>query len=347
MLAIVVALILYPFFCVAAIVVGTYDMLKRLLKYKFLVVLFSILLTLYLSNIALTLCDARTWLPPQRGVKDNDHTWGHAIRLNGLGYREREIGIKKPGVLRVMVLGDSLTWGTGMDPCDRWTDRLQSRLGDGYEVYNFACSGDSTQKEAMRMKYLWNRIRPDIVMVGFCYNDPQIYSQIWCPELEKFNDRYGGVLSSAEKSFKTIRLWHVWERIEKAIRMLAYPSAFEAVGRCYDPNSEAWHNWQDALMSIKSCGKPCYFLSLITCGILDAPVRGWHRQVEGHAEQIGFNVVAFDTEMKGLAKKQMMINGYDGHPSVLLQEIYAKKIYEMLVMPGCESHDFMTVGPEG
>ena len=42
-------------------------------------------------------------------------TWGHLLKNNQLGFREREFDIPKPpGAFRVMVLGDSFTWGAGL-----------------------------------------------------------------------------------------------------------------------------------------------------------------------------------------------------------------------------------------
>ena len=139
---------------------------------------------LYAANVGLWLYDPTTWLPECDSRNRTIATWGCLVVNNSLGYREREIGPKGHGIRRVMVLGDSLTWGTGMDPCDRWTDRLQKQLGNGYEVLNFAKSGDCTQKEAMRLRYLKANLQPDIVIVGFCCNDPQPQPENWCVEKE-------------------------------------------------------------------------------------------------------------------------------------------------------------------
>lgn len=60
-------------------------------------------------------------------------------------------GVENPGV-RVLALGDSYTVGTGVDPADRWVDRLASRLrSDGVPVVDpevVAANGWTTDRLA-------------------------------------------------------------------------------------------------------------------------------------------------------------------------------------------------------
>ena len=52
---------------------------------------------------------------PGLNVPAGRYTWGHRVSDNSLGFREREFALPKPpGVCRVMVLGDSFTWGAGL-----------------------------------------------------------------------------------------------------------------------------------------------------------------------------------------------------------------------------------------
>jgi len=53
-------------------------------------------------------------------------TWSHSVVNNALGFREREVRIPKPpSLFRVMVLGDSLTWGAGLATDQRYSDLLK------------------------------------------------------------------------------------------------------------------------------------------------------------------------------------------------------------------------------
>src|SRR5262249_51961090 len=62
--------------------------------------------------------------------------WNEAhVRLNSLGIREREFPPERtPGVLRVSVVGDSFAFGQGVEEGERFSNRIETRLGRGFEV---------------------------------------------------------------------------------------------------------------------------------------------------------------------------------------------------------------------
>ena len=66
---------------------------------------------------------------------------------NTLGYRTGEIPRKKdPAAFRIFFLGDSTTFGWGVDQDERFTELLQDRLNFvqntiSYEIYNFGIPG--------------------------------------------------------------------------------------------------------------------------------------------------------------------------------------------------------------
>ncbi len=60
---------------------------------------------------------------------------------NALGFREREIPPKSPDRYRIAVLGDSVTWGQGLQANDRFSNLLGERLGPRFEVFNFGECG--------------------------------------------------------------------------------------------------------------------------------------------------------------------------------------------------------------
>jgi len=59
------------------------------------------------------------------------YTWGNPVVNDSFGFREREFAIPKPdNVFRIMVLGDSLTWGAGLAVEERYTNRLEKYLNE-------------------------------------------------------------------------------------------------------------------------------------------------------------------------------------------------------------------------
>jgi hypothetical protein len=87
---------------------------------------------------------------------------------------------KPPGVFRIVALGDSFTEGQGVDFDDIWPKRLERYLneyrgekGVRYEVLDLALSGTSTPHQLRILREVGLRHRPDLVVLGYCLNDPE------------------------------------------------------------------------------------------------------------------------------------------------------------------------------
>lgn len=98
-------------------------------------------------------------------------------RMNSLGFRDEEFAREKPaGEWRVLALGDSFTFGLGVQQPDLWTEVLQRRLaaerGGPVQVINggFAC-GHYPPQYVPWLADAGLSLQPDVVIVGLCLND--------------------------------------------------------------------------------------------------------------------------------------------------------------------------------
>jgi len=95
---------------------------------------------------------------------------------NRLGYRDQDHEEAKPaGVLRVVVLGDSIAAGYRIE---RFEDtfpgilgRSLSGLGLPVEVLNFGVTGYNTEQQVETLRARALAFEPDIVLVAYCHND--------------------------------------------------------------------------------------------------------------------------------------------------------------------------------
>jgi acyl-CoA thioesterase-1 len=74
----------------------------------------------------------------------------------------------------LLVVGDSLSAGFGLDLEDTWVALLETRLrqeGYGYKVVNASISGDTTGNGARRFNRALNIHQPDIVIIELGGND--------------------------------------------------------------------------------------------------------------------------------------------------------------------------------
>src|ERR1041385_2285125 len=104
--------------------------LKRAALLLFINAVMLVLLT-YGFEFFLRWRDPKRVLPPNGFVNGQMVTWGYPVVKNHFGFREREFKTPKPpNTFRIMVLGDSLTWGVGIAPEQRYTYLLERQLRD-------------------------------------------------------------------------------------------------------------------------------------------------------------------------------------------------------------------------
>src|SRR5262245_45917719 len=116
---------------------------------------------------------------PYRGwemVPGTHYTYLHSVHVNALGLRGPELGPKAPGELRVLFLGDSLTYGQGVadDETVPYTlERgLRAREPDrAWTVVNGGVRAYGTAQELGLLEELGARIEPDVVVLGWYWND--------------------------------------------------------------------------------------------------------------------------------------------------------------------------------
>jgi lysophospholipase L1-like esterase len=90
------------------------------------------------------------------------------IHINSFGMRDKERTLeKKEGVLRIAVLGDSMTEGSEVKNDETYSSQLEQILGEKVEVLNFGVSGFGTAHEYATYVHKVRQFKPDIVIVGF------------------------------------------------------------------------------------------------------------------------------------------------------------------------------------
>jgi lysophospholipase L1-like esterase len=96
------------------------------------------------------------------------------IASNKDGFRTREFSPKKKGTFRVVTLGDSSTFGWGVDPEDTWQYLLEKRLKPKYgaaEVFNLGLSGHSTRHGLGVLRHYAWKLDPDLIIISYGAND--------------------------------------------------------------------------------------------------------------------------------------------------------------------------------
>lgn len=106
----------------------------------------------------------------------NGYFAGKPFSTNSLGMRDYEILIEKPvDTIRILALGDSVTFGHGVTLNETFAKQLEKQLSKkiktpSFNVINAGTPGNSTFQEYYDLKKLL-KLKPDIIILQFTLND--------------------------------------------------------------------------------------------------------------------------------------------------------------------------------
>jgi hypothetical protein len=105
-------------------------------------------------------------------VRDVALAPGKRLNSNGRGLRgAREYSYEKPpGVTRIVVLGDSFTFGEDVDDSETYSRQLETML-PGVEVLNLGVHGYGHDQMLVYLREEGLRYKPDVVLLGFLSDD--------------------------------------------------------------------------------------------------------------------------------------------------------------------------------
>lgn len=102
-------------------------------------------------------------------------TLGEQISINSHGFRGPEFSMSKPeGARRIMIIGDSFTFGMGVNSEDTYAKQLESLLkgqGKNFEVLNCGVIGYRMWQNYEVLKHKAPQLKPDLIILGVFLND--------------------------------------------------------------------------------------------------------------------------------------------------------------------------------
>lgn len=145
--------------------------------------------------------DKELMFVPRKNIKGNHDKQGSfstTFQTNSRGLRDKEYALKKPdGIKRIVVVGDSFTWGFGVNDSDIYTERMESLLPDT-EVINLGVTAYQLPQEIHYFKREGGVYDPDILIVTLCLND-FIHGKVKAED-EKSSSDIGDIGPSESKS---------------------------------------------------------------------------------------------------------------------------------------------------
>jgi len=221
-------------------------------------------------------------------------------------------------------------------------------------VLNCALPGIATTQQRDILKEHIDRLQPDRIVVGFCLNDTQPRSQYDSVERDAFERRFGPAMNALSRWLRGVRLSRTDRLTQHAIYRSAevagvLPRWQVALQRTYEKDSVEWKDFERALQDIKAMSDaaqlaPPLFSVLNQGTYIDRPTDyrkpdrelkiflAWYAQAAAAAAAIGFRTYNHAREIaEQLPNEILAVNTDDGHPSARLNQVYARKLFDMII----------------
>jgi lysophospholipase L1-like esterase len=271
---------------------------------------------------------------PDRGHyhKNNSkaHLMGVDISINSLGLRDREYSLGKPkNVYRIMVLGDSITLGWGVDQRDCYPQQLEemlrknvsSKTGVDYEVINTGVGNYNTVQELAYFKDEGYRLNPDMIILGFHINDAE-------PVPRKTKSFF------LNHSHLMVLFWSKMNMIMS--RFSPRHNYIDYYNSLYRDSYPGWIRCQNALKELKNyCSNNNKKLLVVLIPELHDlsnayPFKEAYKKVEDFVKSQSISYLDLYPYFKGRTREELWVSYEDAHPNKTGHEIIARGIYEYL-----------------
>ena len=111
---------------------------------------------------------------PYSVVEHVTEEFSYQARINNLGFRDRDFAVRRSGAKRVLAIGDSFTYGWGVDAKDSWPKVMEGELRRGgleIEVANLGAPGAGPREYSALAERAIPLLRPDLIVVAMLQAD--------------------------------------------------------------------------------------------------------------------------------------------------------------------------------
>jgi hypothetical protein len=268
---------------------------------------------------------------------------GHRVRTNSLGFRDREHDFEPAaGVLRIVVLGDSVAAGETVAARDAFPARLERWLrgrGVPVEVVNLAIPMTGTYQHARILGYWGQRFRPQLIVYLAHLNDlcdnPEFLDGRQAQWLERMLSPQGWPLRERWLRYSFFYDWLKTRKLHRRLLEQTENPAKLREARCQRQYPLAWEYMEEALAEVRVAarGVPLVYAILPFLGYLDGvyPFHEIHRRLGVLASANGFHVVDLLPVLRGRNGKELWVYPSNSHPGAAGHALIADAVGRALV----------------
>lgn len=254
---------------------------------------------------------------------------------------------KNENVYRILVLGDSFTFGQGVHRYDAYPSRLETLLNlsakvKRAEVINWGIRGYSTVQEFELLKKGISKVKPDLLIVEITLNDPEIVPyRVTHPYL----DQHGHVQLSNP-------IFHYWRSLRFIVERIINTQTRSDYEQYYFDifnNPDSWGNFQSSLANMKALTDklniPMFavvFPLFSHTANTSYPFIPLHKKIKDALGALRISSLDLLGQYKNVpADRLQVIPGVDSHPNEIAQRIAADAIYRTFKRRKTVPDDFL------
>ena len=259
------------------------------------------------------------------------------VRYNKHGYRDYEYSLKKPeGIFRVLILGDSQTFGSGIKNLEEtWVKKLEAKLqnerrNESIEVLSISGPGWNSDTHLYELFENGFKFNPDLVILAYYHNDIPFPISVNCNSSER------KVVTNINifQSYKLSRFidFRINRLLEKFGEKPSYPDCLNQV---YDSIGWQMNKFYLDIMGLALSVQNIHFMITVIPLIhnLDNsyPLLGPHEKLKEFAQQRNLEFLDFYEEgFKNLDANNLKISKTDHHLNQNAGDIVASTLFSKL-----------------
>lgn len=267
--------------------------------------------------------------------------FGHEVHINSLGMRDREIDPRTTAETRIMVLGDSIPFGIGVDYEHAFPFQLEVILREtlrrDFRVLNMGVPSYNTEQEYLQLKTIGLSLHPDLVLLLFTSND--LESRMWV-----FEKRGAWYTDLAQRSYAVSLLYTLYRRLTAlAGRVRQADSSTPMPGivcnaREFPATPASGEKWNRVAIALTNINRllMARHIPFAVFSLNEAP--DISTALDRIAERSGFPYLNLETlqdpRWAEYPFRQISNSAVDSHPNALGNRIIATAIAESLLETG-------------
>ena len=253
--------------------------------------------------------------------------YGATVEINSLGLRDRELDPSKdPGEFRILVMGDSLPFGIGVEfdeSIGQGIERLANRDAGQerrYRTVNMGVISYNTEQERIQLENTGLGLQPDLVLVFFADNDIE-------PKMWVFDKRASWYADLAQRSAAAGLVFVLKRKLGERLS-----------GERQRINTGAYRaehpRWRSCAESLAAMNRLCREAGIPFVVFARATRGGKTELLQAVGGSEGFPVVLIDRLWAPQERSGHVNSAVDGHPNREGSALFARFVHDELTRRG-------------